>query len=114
MQDLFSLKGRTALVTGGSRGIGEMIAEGFVRAGAKVYISARKGSACEETANRLSAFGECTAIASDASGATGARALADLYLARESRIDVLVNNAGAAWVSRSRAFPRAAGIRLWI
>jgi len=91
-----------------------MIAEGFVRAGAKVYISARKGSACEETANRLSAFGECTAIASDASGATGARALADLYLARESRIDVLVNNAGAAWVSRSRAFPRAAGIRLWI
>src|ERR1700690_4498488 len=91
MQDLFTLEGRTALVTGGSRGIGEMIAEGFVRAGAKVYISARKGSACEETAKRLSAFGECTAIASDASGAGGARALADLYLARESRLDILVN-----------------------
>ena len=89
MQDLFSLKGRTALVTGGSRGIGEMIAEGFVRAGAKVYISARKGSACEETARRLSAFGECAAIAADASGAAGARTLADLYLARESRLDVL-------------------------
>jgi NAD(P)-dependent dehydrogenase (short-subunit alcohol dehydrogenase family) len=107
MQDLFSLKGRTALVTGGSRGIGEMIAEGFVRAGAKVYISARKGSACEETAKRLSAFGECSAIASDASGATGARALADLYLARESRLDILVNNAGAAWGEPIEGFPES-------
>src|ERR1700685_3207548 len=107
MQDLFSLKGRTALVTGGSRGIGEMIAEGFVRAGAKVYITPRKGSACEETAKRLSAFGECTAIAADASGATGARALADLYLARESRLDVLVNNAGAAWGEPIEGFPES-------
>jgi NAD(P)-dependent dehydrogenase (short-subunit alcohol dehydrogenase family) len=107
MQDLFSLKGRTALVTGGSRGIGEMIAEGFVRAGAKVYISARKGSACEETAKRLSAFGECMAIASDASGATGARALAHLYLARESRLDILVNNAGAAWGEPIEGFPES-------
>jgi NAD(P)-dependent dehydrogenase (short-subunit alcohol dehydrogenase family) len=107
MQDLFSLNGRTALVTGGSRGIGEMIAEGFVRAGAKVYISARKGSACEETANRLSAFGECIAIAADASGAAGARALADLYLAKESRLDVLVNNAGAAWGEPIEAFPES-------
>jgi NAD(P)-dependent dehydrogenase (short-subunit alcohol dehydrogenase family) len=107
MQDLFSLKGRRALVTGGSRGIGEMIAEGFVRAGARVYISARKGSACEETAERLSAFGECMAVVSDASGATGARALADLYLARESRLDILVNNAGAAWGEPIEAFPES-------
>jgi NAD(P)-dependent dehydrogenase (short-subunit alcohol dehydrogenase family) len=107
MQDLFSLKGRIALVTGGSRGIGEMIADGFVRAGAKVYISARKGSACEATAKRLSAFGECMAIASDASGATGARALADLYLARESRLDILVNNAGAAWGEPIEGFPES-------
>jgi NAD(P)-dependent dehydrogenase (short-subunit alcohol dehydrogenase family) len=107
MEDLFSLKGRTALVTGGSRGIGEMIAEGFVRAGAKVYISARKGSACEETAKRLSAFGECIAIAADASGARGAKALADLYLARESRVDILVNNAGAAWGEPIEEFPES-------
>lgn len=107
MQDLFSIKGRTALVTGGSRGIGEMIAEGFVRAGAKVYISARKSSVCEQTAKRLSAFGECVAIPADASGAAGARALADLYLARESRLDILVNNAGAAWGEPIESFPES-------
>ncbi len=107
MQDLFSLSGRVALVTGGSRGIGEMIAEGFVRAGAKVYISARKASACEETARRLSAFGECIAIPADASGAAGAQALAKLYLSKESRLDILVNNAGAAWGEPIEAFPES-------
>ena len=80
MQDLFSLKGRIALVTGGSRGIGEMIAEGYVKAGAKVYISARKAAACKETAKRLSVFGECIAMPADASGAAGARTL--------SRVDI--------------------------
>ena len=107
MQDLFSLKGRIALVTGGSRGIGEMIAEGYVKAGAKVYISARKGSACEETARRLSSFGECVAIPADASGASGAQSLAGLYLARESRLDILVNNAGAAWGAEIEGFPES-------
>jgi NAD(P)-dependent dehydrogenase (short-subunit alcohol dehydrogenase family) len=107
MQDLFSLKGRVALITGGSRGIGEMIAEGFVRAGAKVYISARKASACVETAARLSAFGECIAMPADASGATGAKALAALYLAKETRLDILVNNAGAAWGAEMEGFPES-------
>ena len=74
MHDLFSLEGRIALVTGGSRGIGEMIAEGYVRAGAKVYISARKAAACDETARRLSAFGECVSIPADASRRALARA----------------------------------------
>ena len=106
MQDLFSLKGRIALVTGGSRGIGEMIAEGYVKAGAKVYISARKAAACEETAKRLSVFGECIAMPADASGAAGARTLADLYLAKESKLNILVNNAGAAWGSRDRGLSR--------
>jgi NAD(P)-dependent dehydrogenase (short-subunit alcohol dehydrogenase family) len=105
MQDLFSLKGRVALVTGGSRGIGEMIAEGFVRAGAKVYISARKAAACDETAARLSAYGECISLPADAAGAAGARALADLYLTREAKLDILVNNAGAAWGAEIEAFP---------
>ena len=107
MQDLFSLQGRVALVTGGSRGIGEMIAEGFLRAGAKVYISARKASACEETAKRLSAFGQCVAIPADASGASGAQNLAKLYLARESSLDILVNNAGAAWGAEMEGFPES-------
>ena len=107
MQDLFTLEGRTALVTGGSRGIGEMIAEGFVRAGAKVYISARKAQACEETARRLSAFGQCIAIPADASGAAGARALAASYLAREAKLDILVNNAGAAWGAEIETFPES-------
>jgi NAD(P)-dependent dehydrogenase (short-subunit alcohol dehydrogenase family) len=107
MHDLFTLKDRVALVTGGSRGIGEMIAEGYVRAGAKVYISARKAAACDETARRLSAFGECVSIPADASGASGARALADLYLAREPRLDILVNNAGAAWGHEIETFPES-------
>ena len=107
MQDLFTLEGRTALVTGGSRGIGEMIAEGFVRAGAKVYISARKAQACDETAQRLSAFGECIAMPADASGAAGARALAASYLAREAKLDILVNNAGAAWGADFDEFPES-------
>ena len=107
MQNLFTLEGRTALVTGGSRGIGEMIAEGFVRAGAKVYISARKAQACEETAQRLSAFGECIAMPADASGAAGARALAASYLAREAKLDILLNNAGVAWGAEIETFPES-------
>jgi len=105
VQDLFSLKGRIALVTGGSRGIGEMIAEGFVRAGAKVYISARKAAACDETAARLSALGECISLPADAAGAAGAQALAAFYLTRESKLDILVNNAGAAWGAELESFP---------
>lgn len=107
MEQLFSLKGRTALITGGSRGIGEMIAEGFLRAGAKVYISARKAVQCEETAARLSVYGTCVALPSDASGATGAKALAELYLTYEKKLDILVNNAGAAWGAEFRDFPES-------
>ena len=82
-----------------------------IKAGKKVYISACKAAACEETAKRLSVFGECIAVPADASGAAGARTLADLYLARESKLNILVNDAGAAWELRSRTFPRAAGTK---
>jgi NAD(P)-dependent dehydrogenase (short-subunit alcohol dehydrogenase family) len=105
MKDLFSLKGKTALITGGSRGIGKMIAEGFLHQGAKVYISARKGGALEETAKELSQIGPCVAIVSNASGADGAKAMADAYLKHEKTLDILVNNAGAAWGASFDEFP---------
>ncbi|MEK7834206.1 MAG: SDR family NAD(P)-dependent oxidoreductase, partial [Acidobacteriota bacterium] len=65
VQDLFSIKGKTALVTGGSRGIGLMIARAYLGAGAKVYISSRKAEVCDDVAKRLSAIGECVSIPAD-------------------------------------------------
>jgi NAD(P)-dependent dehydrogenase (short-subunit alcohol dehydrogenase family) len=104
--ELFSLKGRTALVTGGSRGIGRMIAAGFLAQGAKVYISSRKADACEKTAAELSkGGGSCIALPMDASTVAGAQSLAKAYAARESRLDILVNNAGAAWLEKFDKFP---------
>jgi 2-deoxy-D-gluconate 3-dehydrogenase len=104
--DLFSLKGRTALITGGSRGIGRMIAEGFLAQGAKVYISARKAEACDRTAAELSSAGaSCTSLPMDVSTTEGARNLAAAYAAHESSLDILVNNAGAAWLAPFDDFP---------
>jgi NAD(P)-dependent dehydrogenase (short-subunit alcohol dehydrogenase family) len=105
MNDLFSLKGRTALVTGGSRGIGRMIAEGFLRHGARVYISARKAEACDRSAAELSQIGPCTSLPADVSSVDGAQGLADAIAAREPRLDILVNNAGAAWGAPFDDFP---------
>jgi NAD(P)-dependent dehydrogenase (short-subunit alcohol dehydrogenase family) len=105
--DLFSLAGRTALITGGSRGIGKMIAAGFLEMGAKVYISARKAAACEATAQELSALGPCIALPVDASGAKGSRAMAEAYLAHEKTLDILVHNAGAAWGAPFDEFPES-------
>jgi NAD(P)-dependent dehydrogenase (short-subunit alcohol dehydrogenase family) len=104
--DLFSLAGRTALVTGGSRGIGRMIAAGFMAQGAKVYISSRKAEACDSTAAELSAGGgRCVSLPQDVSTVDGCRALAAAYAQHESRLDILVNNAGAAWLAEFDAFP---------
>ena len=97
MSDLFSLEGRTAVVTGGSRGIGRMIARGFIDAGARVYISSRKADVCEEVAAELSRHGTCVALPSDLSSEDGCRALADAVAEREDSLDILVNNAGATW-----------------
>ena len=98
MKNLFSLAGRTALVTGGSRGIGKMIATGFIEYGAKVYISARKADECNATAAVLSAAGgACISLPQDISTVAGCRALADEIKRREPHLDILVNNAGAAW-----------------
>lgn len=106
-QDLFSLAGRTALVTGGSRGIGRMIAEGFLAQGARVYISARKGEACQAAAQEMSALGHCVALPADVSSVAGAQALADAFVAHEPQLDILVNNAGAAWGAPFDEFPES-------
>lgn len=105
MNDLFSLQGRVALVTGGSRGIGKMIAAGFLRQGAKVYISARKAAACDAAAAELSALGPCTSLPIDVSTMEGMRALATEIERREPQLDILVNNAGAAWGEEFASFP---------
>jgi NAD(P)-dependent dehydrogenase (short-subunit alcohol dehydrogenase family) len=102
---LFRLDGRVALVTGGSRGIGRMIAAGFVAQGARVYISSRKAAACEETAAALGP--DCIALPQDVSTVAGCRALAEQLAAREERLDILVNNAGAAWGVPFEEFPEA-------
>lgn len=107
MSDLFSLQGRSALVTGGSRGIGRMIAEGFLKQGARVYISARKAAACDQAAAELSALGHCVSLPADVSTVQGARALAGAYAQREDRLDILVNNAGAAWAEPFADFPES-------
>jgi NAD(P)-dependent dehydrogenase (short-subunit alcohol dehydrogenase family) len=97
MDSLFDVKGKVVLVTGGSRGIGEMIARGFVDAGAKVYISSRKAEVCDALAKELSAIGDCISLPADLSSEAECRRLADEIASRESHLDVLVNNAGATW-----------------
>jgi NAD(P)-dependent dehydrogenase (short-subunit alcohol dehydrogenase family) len=107
MRNLFDLSGKVALVTGGSRGIGEMIAEGFVANGVKTYISSRSQEACDATAARLSAFGECISVPADLSTQQGIEHLVGVINAREEQLDILVNNAGATWGAAVDEFPEA-------
>ncbi|TPG19940.1 SDR family oxidoreductase [Sphingomonas koreensis] len=101
--NLFRLDGRVALITGGSRGIGKMIAAGFVAQGAKVYISSRKAEACFETARELG--DNCIALPQDVSTVPGCKALAAQFAEHEDKLDILVNNAGAAWGEPFEVFP---------
>ena len=105
MKDLFSLQGRVALVTGGSRGIGRMIATGLLHQGAKVYITARKATACDATAQELSQIGPCISLPIDVSSVEGTRRLAAEIAQREAALHILVNNAGAAWGEDFDTFP---------
>ncbi len=107
MKDLFSVSGKVALVTGGSRGIGEMIAEGFVTNGVKTYISSRSQEACDATAARLSEFGECVSVSADLSTQQGIEHLVGEINANEDQLDILVNNAGASWGAAVDEFPEA-------
>ncbi|WP_370618029.1 SDR family oxidoreductase [Mumia qirimensis] len=105
--DLFSLEGRTALVTGGSRGIGRMIAEGFLTQGARVYITARKAEACDRAAAEMSDLGTCVSLPSDVSTVDGVRELVARFGELEDSLDILVNNAGAAWGAPYAEFPES-------
>jgi len=105
---LFDVSGKVVLVTGGSRGIGEMIARGFVEQGAKVYISSRKAEVCEEVAEALSAEGTCISLPADLSTEAECRRLASEFAEREPALHVLVNNAGANWGAPLDEYPDAA------
>jgi NAD(P)-dependent dehydrogenase (short-subunit alcohol dehydrogenase family) len=107
MGGLFDISGKTAVVTGGSRGIGLMIARGFVQAGAKVYVSSRKKDACDEVAAELSKEGTCLSLPADLGTEAGCRALADAIAQREERLHILVNNAGANWGAPLADYPDA-------
>jgi len=108
MKDLFSVRGKVAIVTGGSRGIGQMIATGLVEAGVRVYISARKADACNEVATELSKIGECIAIPADLGTLAGVEHLVAEVSRREQALHILVNNAGATWGARLEEFPDSA------
>jgi NAD(P)-dependent dehydrogenase (short-subunit alcohol dehydrogenase family) len=107
MEDLFNLKGKVALVTGGSRGLGEFVAEGFVKAGVKVYISSRKADVCDATAEALSQHGACVSLPFDLATMAGVEGLAAAVAEREPKLDILINNAGATWGAPLETFPES-------
>lgn len=107
LENLFSLSGKVAVVTGGSRGIGAMISRGFLDSGVKTYITSRKAGELQATAKQLSEFGDCIPIQSDLSSMEGVTAFADEIKSREQQIDILVNNAGASWGADIDSYPEA-------
>lgn len=108
MNDLFSVEGKVALVTGGSRGIGLMIARGLVESGAHVYVSSRKRDVCDAVAAELSKKGRCSSLPADLSHSDGVQQLATDLQARESELHILVNNAGANWGAPLEEYPEDA------
>jgi NAD(P)-dependent dehydrogenase (short-subunit alcohol dehydrogenase family) len=107
VDSLFDLSGKVALVTGGSRGIGLMIARGYVEAGAKVYISSRKREVCDEVAAELSEIGECISIPMDLSTVEACEQMGRELALREDKLDILVNNAGASWGATIEEYPES-------
>ena len=104
-ESMFSIRDKIALVTGGSRGIGLMIARGYVEAGATVYITSRTVEVCDAVAEELSAVGRCISLPTDLSTMEGVRNLCRQLAEREEKIHILVNNAGAAWGEPIETFP---------
>lgn len=112
LERLFGLSGKTALVTGGTRGIGMMIARGLLQAGARVVVSSRKADACEQAVEVLSEFGDVRAVAADISRQEECKRLAADVLSQNDTLDILVNNAGATWGEPLETFPAAAWDRV--
>jgi NAD(P)-dependent dehydrogenase (short-subunit alcohol dehydrogenase family) len=111
--DLFSVAGKVAVVTGGSRGIGAMIAAGLVQAGCRVYITARKAEACDAKAAELSHFGECISVPLNLADPAAATELVRRLAENEDQLDILVNNAGASWGAPLEEYPLEAFDKLW-
>ncbi|GAB4350314.1 MAG: SDR family oxidoreductase [Candidatus Abyssubacteria bacterium] len=105
IEDLFSVRGKVALVTGGSRGLGLIIARAYVENGAKVYITSRKADACSRAAEELSGSGTCVALPADLSKTEGRERLVSELKSREESLNILVNNAGAAWGAPLEEYP---------
>ncbi|KAG2223794.1 hypothetical protein INT45_001928 [Circinella minor] len=107
MENIFSVKDKVVLVTGGSRGIGEMIATGFVAHGAKVYITSRKASVCDQVAQTLTKRGpgQCISLPADLQSLDEIKRLVAELSKREDHLDVLVNNAGATWNESFETYP---------
>ena len=105
MKKLFDISGKVALVSGGSRGIGEMIAEGFVKNGVKTFITSRKADQCNETAKRLSQYGDCISIPADLTDIKEIKKIKKIIQGKVDRIDILINNAGAVWAADFDSFP---------
>ncbi|KQT86339.1 SDR family oxidoreductase [Aurantimonas sp. Leaf443] len=115
IDDLFSLDGRTALVTGGATGIGRMIATGFAGAGARVLIASRKAEACEATAGEINAMGlpgHVEAFGGDVASEAGVKALVASVAERTQALHILVNNAGISWGAPFESFPHEAFARV--
>lgn len=112
-EDIFELKGKSAVVTGGSRGIGLMIAEGLVKAGVRVFISSRKAEVCDEVAASLSKHGECISIPADLSTASGIEHLGSELATQSPELHILVNNAGTAWGAPLEEYPPESFNKVW-
>ena len=112
LERLFGLGGKTAVVTGGTRGIGMMIARGLLQAGARVVVSSRKADACDQAVAVLSEFGDVRAVAADLSRQEECKRLAADVLSQTDTLDILVNNAGATWGEPLETFPAAAWDRV--